>query len=55
MVYSCSIFVLEERIGDIYITIFESTNNNWKRSDITWSVKGYYLEEVITALQVASF
>lgn len=47
---------LEERIGNIYITIFKLTNNNnWKRSDITWLVKGYYLEEVLNALQNVGF
>ncbi|AFZ36192.1 Methyltransferase type 11 [Stanieria cyanosphaera PCC 7437] len=45
----------EEKIGNIYITIFELTNNNWKRSDLTWSVKGYDLEEVIFALQTVGF
>ncbi|GAB4243269.1 MAG: class I SAM-dependent methyltransferase [Stanieria sp.] len=45
----------EEKIGDIYITIFELTDNNWQRSDLTWSVKGYHLEEVIYALQTVGF
>lgn len=46
---------LEEQTGDIYITIFELTDNNWKRSDITWSVKGYYLEEITITLQNVGF
>lgn len=46
---------LEEKTGEIYITIFELTDNNWKRSDITWSVKGYFLEEITIALQNVGF
>jgi SAM-dependent methyltransferase len=46
---------LAEKTGEIYITIFELTDNNWKRSDITWSVKGYYLEEITIALQNVGF
>jgi SAM-dependent methyltransferase len=46
---------LEEKTGDIYITIFELTDNNWKRSDLTWSVKGYCLEEITIALQNVGF
>ncbi len=46
---------LEEKTGEVYITIFELTDNNWKRSDITWSVKGYYPEEITIALQNVGF
>ena len=46
---------LETKIGDIYITIFELTDNNWERSDTTWSVKGYCLEEIFSALQKVGF
>jgi SAM-dependent methyltransferase len=49
------IYNQESKIGDIYITIFELTDSNWKRSDITWSVKGYCLEEVRYALQNVGF
>ncbi|MBE9167113.1 class I SAM-dependent methyltransferase [Pleurocapsales cyanobacterium LEGE 06147] len=45
----------EEKIGDIYITVFELTDRNWKRFDTTWPVKGYYLEEVLSALQNVGF
>jgi SAM-dependent methyltransferase len=45
----------EAKIGNIYITIFELTDNNWKRSDINWSVKGYQVEEVIGSLQNVGF
>ncbi|MGL5833102.1 MAG: class I SAM-dependent DNA methyltransferase [Waterburya sp.] len=45
----------EEKIGNIYITIFELTDNNWQRSDVTWSVKGYSLEEVLATLENIGF
>lgn len=46
---------LEAKIGDIYITIFELTDNKWQRSDTTWSVKGYCLKEVLFALHNVGF
>lgn len=44
-----------EKLGTIYITTFELINNSWQRSDINWSAKGYCLEEVIFALNIAGF
>lgn len=46
---------LEEKIGNIYITIFESTDNSWQRSDTIWSVRGYEIEEVFSALKTVGF
>ncbi len=45
----------ETRIGKIYITIFELTEQNWQRCDQTWLVKGYVRDEVISALQAVGF
>lgn len=49
------IYNSETRIGNIYITVFELTEQNWQRSDQTWQVKGYVADEVISALQEVGF
>jgi hypothetical protein len=43
------------RIGEINITVFQLTEQNWQRLDDTWSVKGYLIEEVISALKSVDF
>ena len=45
----------EERIGQIKLAIFELVENNWKRADTTWLVKGYFRDEVELALTDAGF
>lgn len=45
----------EERIGQINIAIFKQVEQNWKRSDTTWLVKGYLRNEVESALQDTGF
>jgi SAM-dependent methyltransferase len=45
----------ETRLGTIYITIFDLVNHNWQRSDLTWLVKGYSPEEIMSALKNVGF
>lgn len=45
----------EERIGKVYITIFQLIDKNWQRLDKTWLVKGYNCAEVQTALKDVGF
>jgi SAM-dependent methyltransferase len=45
----------EERIGQIRLTIFQLLEKNWQRSDNTWSVKGYFSDEVQSALKDVGF
>lgn len=45
----------ETRIGQIQIAIFELLQQKWQRSNITWSVKGYFQDEVFSALEKAGF
>ncbi|WP_036486326.1 class I SAM-dependent methyltransferase [Myxosarcina sp. GI1] len=46
---------LETRIGQIEIAILELLQQKWQRSNITWSVKGYFQDEVYSALEEAGF
>lgn len=45
----------EERIGKVYITIFQLVEKNWQRSDKTWLLKGYSCTEVLSALKNEGF
>jgi SAM-dependent methyltransferase len=45
----------ESRIGQIEIAIFKLVEKNWKRSDTTWLAKGYFRDEVESALKDAGF
>ncbi len=45
----------ETRIGQIQIAIFELLQQKWQRSNIIWSVKGYFQNEVFSALQEVGF
>ena len=43
------------KIGNIYITIFDPADNSWKRSELNWLVKGYVLQEIVSALKDVGF
>lgn len=45
----------EERIGQINIAIFQLVEKTWKRSDTNWLVKGYFRDEVQSALKDVGF
>ncbi len=45
----------ETRIGHIEIAIFELLQQKWQRSNVTWSVKGYFQNEVLSALEEVGF
>ncbi|GAA6619172.1 class I SAM-dependent methyltransferase [Scytonema sp. NUACC26] len=45
----------EERIGQINITQFQLVSKNWQRLDNTWLVRGYFKEEVMSALKNVGF
>lgn len=45
----------QERLGQIKTAIFQSLEKNWQRSDLTWQVKGYFRDEVESALQDVGF
>lgn len=45
----------KERILQSNVTMFELVEKNWKRSDITWLVKGYFKDEVQSALKEVGF
>lgn len=44
-----------ERIGQVKITIFQMTEGNWQRSDITWLVKGHSRTEIESTLKQVGF
>lgn len=45
----------DTRIGKIFMTVFQLMGENWQRLDDTWLVKGYYSNEVVSALQETGF
>jgi len=45
----------EKRVGQINVAIFKLVEKSWKRSDTTWLVKGYFRDEVESALKEAGF
>lgn len=49
------IYNSDTKIGEIHITIFQLINEMWQRLDDTWLVKGYYSNEVVSALQEVGF
>jgi len=49
------IYNTDTRIGKIHITIFQLIEEIWQRLDDTWLVRGYYSNEVVSALQDVGF
>lgn len=49
------IYNSDTRIGEIYITIFQLIEETWQRLDDTWLTKGYYINEVVSALEEVGF
>jgi len=45
----------QARLGEIKTAIFQLLEKNWQRSDLTWQVKGYFNNEIKSALQDVGF
>ncbi len=45
----------QERLGQIKTAIFDVLDDKWQRSNLTWHVKGYFKDEVKSALQNVGF